>query len=131
MAAFTPERRERFLTFIETGKSVTDAADAVGVSRSAITKWVREGKAEGAHPDKAEFAKRYEDLRHGPRGATDLSQADLVKLLEAHARKGSVQAIKLLLERPWEKKGPAPAEEPVHSAPVLSIMDKLAERKAA
>jgi transposase len=124
--AFTPERRERFLTLIETGRGVGEAAQAVGISRSAVTKWVREGNAEGAHPDKAEFATRYEALRNGPSEVDGLSLADLIKLLEAKARKGDVQAIKLLIDKPWTKNA-APAEEPM--APVLSLMDKLAARR--
>lgn len=123
---FTSERRERYLTLLETGRTITEACEAVGISRSAVSKWIGQGQQEGAHPDKAEFAARVAEIRDGPANAPGLTIPDLVKLLEARARKGDVSAIRLLLDRPWEKT--VAPEQPV--APVLSIVDRLIARKA-
>ena len=125
---FSPERRERFLTLLETGRNVTEAASAVGISRGSVNKWVRAGQAPNAPADKAEFSRRYEEIRKGPQTNETLTQADLIRLLEVAARKGSVQALKMLLDRPWEQAKPID-DKPV--APVLSLMDRLAERREA
>jgi transposase-like protein len=123
---FTPEKRERYLTLIETGRTGKEAAEAVSISRTTVNKWVRAGRLEGAQADKRQFAERFDALRTGPQDNGSLTQADLVRLLEISARTGSVSAMKLLLERPWEKKQPE-EEKP---APVLSLMDKLQARRA-
>lgn len=123
---FTPEKRERFLTLIETGRTAKDAAEAVNISRTTVNKWVQAGRLDDAQPDKRAFAERYDALKVGPNPDGRLSQDDIIRLLEISARGGSVSAMKLLLERPWEKK--QPEEEP--KAPVLSLADKLAARRA-
>lgn len=123
---FTPEKRERYLTLIETGRSGKEAAESVGISRTTVNKWVRAGRLDTAPADKRQFAERFDALRTGPNTNGDLSQTDLVRLLEISARSGSVSAMKLLLERPWEKKQPE-EEKP---APVLSILDKIAAKRA-
>lgn len=127
-ARFTPERRERFLALIETGRTISDACAAVGISRNSVNNWVKEGREDDAPADKAEFARRFDFIRNGPQG-THLTKQDLVSLLEAKARSGNVNAMRLLLERPWEKQQ-KPKEEP-KKAPVLSLADKLAERRKA
>jgi transposase len=98
MATFTPERRERFLTLLGTGRNVEESCAGAGVGRSTVTRWAARGRERGADADAAEFAGRLDEIREG-RGAPSLTVADLVRLLEKAARKGSVQAMKLLLER--------------------------------
>jgi hypothetical protein len=65
-------------------------------------------------------------FRHGK-----LSPSDLVELLEFEARTGSVQAIKLLLHRDWEKNDfPIPLQPEAGSdeADVVSQFDRLSAR---
>lgn len=125
--SFTPEKRERLLTLMETGRTLKEASLSVKVSRQTVNRWHVAGLKDGAERKYRDFAERYELLRNGP-GGENLSQADLVRLLEISARQGSVQAIKMLLDRPWEKQKQTPEENPV--APVLSLLDKLADKRA-
>jgi hypothetical protein len=53
--------------------------------------------------------------------AGGLSVPELVTLLEHEALDGSVQAMKYLLERPWERKN----DEEVKPEPKTSIFDEL------
>ena len=124
MARFTVERREWFLTLMEAGRSMEEACAAVGVSRPTVSKWRAEGRqAEGG--EKAVFAERLDAIRSGE-GESRLQPDDVVRMLEVAARNGSVQAMRLLLTRPWEAKrddedsdaAPASAEE--------SALDELA-----
>ena len=123
---FTPTRREQFLTLISTGRSVSEACDTVGISRNTVYSWRNEGRKEDAAEDKREFSTRMDDLLNGPPQDASLNDADLVRMLEAKARSGNVMAMKLLLERPWEKKTP---KEKV-PAPI-SFADELAKRRSA
>lgn len=130
---FTPDLRERFLTLLERGDSIEDACADIGISRATITKWAAKGRKPNAPDDgSAEFAFRLDEIREGL-GDKGLSQGDVVRLLEKAARKGSVQAMKLLLERPWEKKDanadPKPEADPDPFA-ALEKGDQLAERRA-
>jgi hypothetical protein len=51
-----------------------------------------------------------------------LTEADLVSLLEDAARRGNMQAVRLLLERPWQRDRPAIPER-------RSVIHDLAERR--
>jgi transposase len=129
---FTAERRERFLTLLETGRNIEEACADVGVSRATVTKWAAKGRRPGATDDSVEFAFRLDEIRDGQRDA-NLNDDDLVRLLEKQARKGSVRAIQLLLERPWEKKsadtdGPDTEQEQDPFAALEG--DQLAQRRA-
>ena len=130
MARFTPERRERFLTLIEAGRNVEEACADVGISRATVSKWRAKGrKAEGPCPE-AEFAERLDAIAAGE-GETRLTADDGVRLLEVAARKGSVQAQKILLDR-LERKGSDDDEgegEAAEAAP--TFLDELARRRAA
>jgi hypothetical protein len=129
MPKFTSERRERFLTRIERGDSIEDACAVAGVGRATTTRWAARGRVPGAAPDAVEFARRVDDVRAG-RNLAPLSKAALVRLLERAALRGSVQAMRLLLERPWERSdGPAPLT--VGEADPFAALDgdQLAQRR--
>ena len=96
MAKFTSERRERLLTLLETGRTVEDAAASVGVSPTTVQRWAARGR-EAVSPDEAEFAERFDAVRQGD--GERLSEDDVVRLLEQAAKKGSVTAMKVLLDR--------------------------------
>jgi transposase len=64
MARFTAERRERFLTLLETGRNVEGAAADVDVNPSTVARWAARGRA-GANAEAGEFAKRFDAIREG------------------------------------------------------------------
>jgi hypothetical protein len=94
---FTAERRERFLTLLEAGRNVEEACADVGVSRSTISKWAARGRS-GEDTDAAAFAERFDAVREGHTDAS-LTEADVLRLVERAARRGSVTAMKVLLDR--------------------------------
>jgi hypothetical protein len=98
LTRFALERRERFLTLLETGRNVEEACAAVGVGRATVTRWAATGRADPGRAEHAAFADRYDAIREG-RGDAGLAVVDVVRLLERAARAGSVQAMKLLLDR--------------------------------
>ena len=135
---FTLERRAALLAELEAGKTQGEACETVGVSPATLRKWLRRGRTdtEGhAH----EFARAHDALkprRRKPRPQElvnqerqgGLSVEELVKLLEHEALNGNVQAMKYLLERPWERKNDSNETE----AKETSVFDELAalrERK--
>lgn len=96
-ARFTPDLRERWITLIETGRTVEEACADVGISRTTTVKWVSRGRA--GDPDAAELARRYDDVMSAGDAAASLTPDDLVRMMERLARKGSFQSIKWLIER--------------------------------
>ena len=119
--AFTPTTTARLLEAIRAGRSLEQVCGEVGITQDTFQRWVRRGRAEssGGYRD---FANAVDQAR-GLRDEERLSEDDLVRLLERSARKGSVQAIKLLLERPWERK------EMAVEKPKRSVIDELASRR--
>jgi hypothetical protein len=96
IARFVPARRERLLTLLETGRSMEDACSEAAVSRSTVSKWAARGRLPGAEPDMADFARRLDAIREG-RNAPLPTEDDVLRMAARAARKGSVQAMKLLL----------------------------------
>lgn len=97
VARFTPERRERLLTLLETGRTIEEAAAGVGISGVTVRAWANRGRAGKSEPA-VEFAKRFDAIKQGT-GEERLSEGDVVRALEQAVRKGSVTAMKILLER--------------------------------
>jgi hypothetical protein len=133
LTRFTTARRERFLTLLETGRNVEEACATVKVGRATIGRWAASGRAPGARPDQLEFADRFDAIREG-RADASLTIDDLVRLLEKAARQGSVQAMKLLLERVDRQAGadagPGSAKpDPLSMLPGDPIGDELAKRR--
>lgn len=123
---FTNEKRERFLTLLECGRNVSEAAEAVGVTRQTVANWRNRGRLNEG-PDYAEFAERMDAI-----GVQDdgLSQADLIRMLEKQARKNSIRAIQLLLERPWERKREAKVTPEIPPNPFAQVIDIETARQA-
>jgi len=134
---FTPERRKTWLELVESGQSQKNANLEVGVSDRTIAQWLKLGRLQ-TEGEKFEFAQAYDAAKPQRRKpapaelvkderAGQLSVKQLVALLEHEALQGNVQAIKYLLERPWEKKheegdgGKAPT--------ILDELSALRERK--
>jgi transposase len=92
----TAERRERFLTLLETGRNVEQAAADVGVNPSTVARWAARGRA-GADAAAEGFAERFDAIRCGDGGR--LTEDDVVRALEQAIRKGSVTAIRIWLDR--------------------------------
>ena len=127
---FTSERRNEWLKLVEGGASHDDANRQVRVSHMTISRWLKTGR-EATEGPQFEFAQAVDALpkrRRKPSPAQlvvkqrtgRLSEADLVMLLEEAATDLNVQAIRLLLERPWEQGD----EEETKQGP--SIFDELA-----
>jgi len=131
---FTPDLRERFLTLVERGDSIEEACADVGVSRATVTKWAARGRKGNVLDDgSVEFAFRLDEIREGA-NEEGLSRDDIIRLLEKAARNGSVQAMKLLLERQEKKDadtdGPA-SESHDEQDPFAALEgDEVAQRRA-
>jgi transposase len=106
MARFTAERRERFLTLLETGRNVEQAAADVGVNPSTVARWAARGRAD-ATAEAREFAERFDAIRGGD--GERLSEQDVIRALELAIRKGSVTAMKTWLDRYGEREESAPS----------------------
>lgn len=80
------------------GGSLTQAAAEAGVSRRTLERWRAQGRDA---LDRAPFARlALEADRPALAAAEPLNESDLIELLEAQARRGSVRAIELLLAAP-------------------------------
>ena len=124
---FTAEKRERFLTLVESGRTLGEAAGDVGVSRQTIANWRNRGRL-GDGEDYVAFAERMDAI-----GVEDdgLKQEDLIRMLEKQARNNSIRAIQLLLERPWERKVEKKAEPEPPANPFAQVIDLEARRRRA
>ena len=134
---FTSERRAHWLSLVTAGGSQEEACAEVGVSPLTIRRWLANGRA-GKTPEAKAFAEAVDALpKRKPRPAPKslvkqeregkLTPDQLEALLEQAAVDLNVQAIRLLLERPWEKN----ADE--NESPSVTLADELAavrERKA-
>jgi transposase len=136
---FTKDRQERWLNLLREGKTQAEANKTVGVSKATIADWMKTGKVASEGP-RFEFVQAYEQIPR-PRArskpselvsqerAGGLSVDQLVGLLEHAAVDGNVQAMKYLLERPWERRDEQEEAKPVEA----DVFDQLAafrQRKA-
>lgn len=129
MARFTPERRERLLTLLESGRSLEESCADVGVAKSTVNAWRHQGrKAEGG--EKAVFAERLDAIQSGD-GEARLSEDDVVRMLERSARNGSVQAMRALLARFKEAREPDDDEEAEGPGDPFAAVDQLAAKRQA
>ena len=120
MARFTVERRERFLTLLETGRNVEQAAADVDVNPSTVNRWAARGRA-GASEEASEFAMRFDAIREGD--GERLTEGDVLRALDQAIRKGSVTAIRTWLDR-FGSEGKSPKANP-------DEFDELKARRAA
>lgn len=106
MARFTPEKRARLLGMIEGGATMEAACAACDVTPLTVRRWHALGRA-GRSPEHAAFAASLDAARESAVAGDDgpMTTAELVGLLERQARRGSVRALELLIERPWETGG--------------------------
>jgi hypothetical protein len=107
MAGFDEQARLRFVAAVRAGESTVDAAEEAGVAPRTAHYWLSRGKRArqlGQSGPHAAFATEVEaaETRYVDAG---LSRVQLVRLLERQALRGSIRAIGLLLDRPWERTG--------------------------
>lgn len=126
---FTPERRERLLTLIEAGRTLEAACADVGISRGTVQKWRAKGRQDESG-EWAVFAERLDGMLHGTAGAERMAEEDVVGLVEAAARRGSVSAMKVLLDRFKEARERDGSEDTI-VPPDASFLDELAARRKA
>lgn len=124
---FTAEKRERFLTLMESGRTLGEAAGDIGVSRQTIANWRNRGRL-GDGEAYVAFAERMDAIGVDDDG---LTQDDLIRMLEKQARNNSIRAIQLLLERPWERKAEKKAEPQPPANPFAQVIDLEARRRKA
>jgi transposase len=138
---FTEERRAAFLEALQGGQTQAQACKSLGVGKATVSKWLSRGrKAESG--EAFEFAKSYDAVKpprrrpvpaelvaEAKRGG--LSEAQLVGLLEEAAVQGNVQAMKYLLERPWERKREDESEAEDAGTSIFDELSALRERKTA
>lgn len=98
---FTPERRAAILAGLRAGVSVSDSCRFLDLAPGTVRNWLSRGRREQVGPY-ADFAAEVdaarEEVAHRV-AAAGLSEEDLLRLMEAAARRGSVQAAKFLLGR--------------------------------
>ena len=121
MTRFTPERRERWLSLIESGVPQSEACLDVEVSPTTVGRWRSNGRA-GRSPEAVAFAERLDAVTEGT-SASALGVPELVALMERQARRGSVTAIRWLVERLEH------AAEDVEPERSLDIFDELDGRR--
>lgn len=123
---FTPERRERLLTLIEAGRTLEAACADVEIARGTVQKWRARGRQDESG-EWAVFAERLDGLLQGT-GPERLAEEDVIGLVEAAARRGSVTAMKVLLDRFKEARERDGSEDTV-TPPASSFLDELAARR--
>jgi len=118
----------RLVGSIRAGMTIAEAARDVDVPEPTVKRWLVRGRKE----EGSVYARLAGDVDAFRAEVKEpLGRDDLVPMLEVAARRGSVQAIKLLLERPWEKKSADKPEKPVEPKDPFANTDQLAERRTA
>ena len=97
VGGFTEDRREPWLYLVGHGCSQQEACAEVDVSSATISRWRLAGST-GRSDAASDFAERLDAVVEGTTSVR-LTEDDLIRLMEAAARKGSVTAIKYLLDR--------------------------------
>lgn len=108
---FDAAKRSRFLTLLEKGATVQEAADQSDVHRGTPYAWVKRGREPKASAEYVEFAEAFESVRNRTCDSR-LEKTDLVVLLERRAAEGNVAAIRELLRiQELEEAAKAAAQE--------------------
>lgn len=124
---FTPEARDLVIDAVASGATVAQAATVVGLGVQTVKGWITRGNKESGTPY-AEFVAAIEFARSSAPRRTG-GEEELVSLLWVAARGGSVQAIRLLLERQKrEGKGGDGNSDEAQGDP-LAEADELAQRR--
>lgn len=94
--AFSEALGARLAGMVEAGVSIAEASARAGVPERTVHKWLSRGRYEVGTPH-ARFARAIDGVTDAE--APHLREDDLVRLLERAARRGSVSAMRALLER--------------------------------
>lgn len=124
---FDAARQDRLIEALERGESIAAACRFAPCSKDTIYAWRRAAQAGRATPEQAAFADRFNRATTTPTGR--LSESDLLDLLERAARRGSVPAVKVLLEE--RRRKAEPVEPSVPSSSGSELIDALAARRRA
>ena len=129
---FSPEAQAQIVEAIRGGATTAEACRNVPISVSAFKAWLRRPE-----PEFREFRGRVELARVAAAGDSVphelLSREELLAKLDRQARNGSIRAIQLLLERPWEKKSNGSDGDRKSSADPMDDLersDELARRRS-
>jgi transposase-like protein len=94
----TDEATERLVQSLRAGASIPDAAAFAGLSANTVKSWLRRGRREAGTPF-ARLAANVDAARAEWTATHPLNEADLLRLLEQAAMRGSVRATVVLLNR--------------------------------
>ena len=125
---FTEERRAAWLSLVRSGATQEIANREVGVSTATVRRWLDLGRAETSGA-RADFARAFDGIGGGE-DCEPLDESELVRLLERQARRGSVSAIRLLLERQAASDEVSCAAEPAMDRG-REILAEMARRRYA
>ncbi len=124
---FTEGRRAAVLEGLRAGVSLEDSCRALDVAPGTVSNWLSRGRRERSGPF-AEFVRDVDRARaEHERELVErgLDTDELLRLLEAAARRGSVAAAKYLLERHDREQAGGRESNPSHPAG----FDELARRR--
>jgi len=130
---FTTEITEGLIELIGDGLTIKDAALAMEVREKTVRNWLAKGRSDEDGPHAA-FAEAIEEAQQEAEGQEEpMDRDELLLVVSKTARKGSVQAMKLMEEMLRANKDPA-SEETKDPFDALDAEDELAkkrERKAS
>lgn len=134
---FSPEVQEAFVRFARMGISIRDAAREIGISEKTVKRWLLNGTREPDGPY-GEFTRRVNVAREQADGdglSEEMTPEELLRVASRAARKGSVQAMRLV----WDMLGKRRAEpgseddgeEGSRDEDQMKALDELAERRTS
>lgn len=138
---FSQDIQDKLVRFAEIGVGIRDAAREIGVAEKTVKRWLLNGKRDPDNPENpyADFYKRIEEARakfEGDGLTEEMSPEELLRVTSRAARKGSVQAQKLLWEMMGRPRFDGSPDEPSgdegdRDEDQMKGLDELAARRAA
>jgi transposase len=129
---FTPEVTEGILELVTDGLTIKDAARAMEVREKTVRNWLAKGRSEEDGPHAA-FAEAIEEAQQEAQDQEEpMDREELLLVVSKAARKGSVQAMKLMEEMLRVKRDDPEGEKPQDPFDALDAEtdDELAAARA-
>lgn len=125
---FTPEITEGIIELVGDGLTLKDAALAVEVREKTVRNWLAKGRSEDDGPHAA-FAEAIAEAQQEAESQEEpMDREELLLVVSKAARKGSVQAMKLMEEMLRANKDPGD-EKPQDPFDALDAEDELARQR--
>lgn len=127
---FTPETRGALLERFAAGVSLADAARTLDLREPTVKGWLTRGRRESTGLY-AEFVQAVEIAREEARNRPEpMDEDELRRVVSETARKGSVQAMKLMWEMILADRQSSENEKPQPEQGSVEALDELAELRA-